>query len=93
MKELAAIVIGALFTWLLLHSVLNLPEPTKALPEPTLSACDSIHFANDSLVQKLELLNRRLSQYRVGLGFLKEKDKKAYDYVINAGNLSFPEEL
>ncbi len=93
MRELAAIVIGALVTSIILQLVRDLPEPTKVAPEPTLSTCDSIHFANDSLVQKLDILNRRLVQYKVGLSFLKEKDKKAYDYVINAGNLYFPEEL
>ena len=58
----------------------------------TVSKCDSIHLANDSLVQRMEVMDRRLRQYQIGLWFLRDKNKKAYDYVINAGNLEFKNE-
>ncbi len=61
----------------------------KQVTEVKLSKCDSIVFANDSLVKRLNLAERRMQQYRIGLWFLRDKDKKAYDYVINAGNLKF----
>jgi hypothetical protein len=56
------------------------------------SKCDSIHLANDSLVQRMEVIDRRLRQYQIGLWFLRDKNKQAYDYVINAGNLDFKNE-
>ena len=59
---------------------------------PVLSKCDSLYFANDSLVRRLEVANRRVQQYKLGLSFLHDKDKQAYDYVINAGNLNFASE-
>ena len=61
----------------------------QPLPEPVLSKCDSIIFANDSLVQRLKIADNRLQQYKIGLWFLRDKNKQAYDYVINAGNLNF----
>jgi DNA integrity scanning protein DisA with diadenylate cyclase activity len=64
----------------------------QTVKKPVLSKCDSIVFANDSLVKKLEIANRRMQQYKIGLWFLRDKDKKAYDYVINAGNLNFQNE-
>jgi hypothetical protein len=59
---------------------------------PSVSKCDSVMLANDSLSRRLEVANRRLQQYKIGLWFLRDKDKKAYDYVINAGNLNFQNE-
>jgi hypothetical protein len=59
---------------------------------PVVSKCDSIMLANDSLSRRLEVANRRVQQYKIGLWFLRDKDKKAYDYVINAGNLNFQNE-
>lgn len=64
----------------------------KQIVEAKVSKCDSIHLANDSLVHELEIANRRMNQYRIGLWFLRDKNKKAYDYVINAGNLEFENE-
>lgn len=61
----------------------------KHVVEVKISKCDSIHLANDSLSQRIEVLDRRLRQYQIGLWFLRDKDKQAYDYVINAGNLDF----
>lgn len=54
-----------------------------------LSKCDSLVMANDSLVTRMVTLENRLLQYQTGLSFLKDKDKRAYDYAINAGNLKF----
>lgn len=65
-------------------------EPEEKQPNVKISACDSLHLANDSLVHRIEVLDRRVRQYEIGLMFLKDKDKQAYDYVINAGNLDFP---
>jgi hypothetical protein len=64
----------------------------QTIEKPVVSKCDSIVFANDSLVKRLEIANRRMQQYKIGLWFLRDKDKKAYDYVINAGNLNFQNE-
>ena len=74
---------------------LGLDEAEKkqqTIEEPIVSKCDSIVFANDSLAKRLDLAERRMQQYRIGLWFLRDKDKKAYDYVINAGNLKFNNE-
>lgn len=54
-----------------------------------LSKCDSLVMANDSLMTRMVTLENRLLQYQTGLSFLKDKDKRAYDYAINAGNLKF----
>lgn len=54
-----------------------------------LSKCDSLVMANDSLITRMVTLENRLLQYQTGLSFLKDKDKRAYDYAINAGNLKF----
>lgn len=70
----------------------NYRELEVYVPEPVLSKCDSIHLANDSLVQRMEVMDRRLRQYQIGLWFLRDKNKQAYDYVINAGNLDFKNE-
>lgn len=72
---------------------LSVAEKKYKTPEAIISKCDSLHLANDSLVQRMEVLDRRLRQYKIGLWFLRDKDKKAYDYVINAGNLDFKNEL
>lgn len=61
----------------------------KEITEVKISKCDSIVFANDSLVKRLKIADNRLQQYRIGLWFLRDKNKQAYDYVINAGNLNF----
>ena len=72
---------------------LDVAEKKKqTIEEPVVSKCDSIVFANDSLAKRLDLAERRMQQYRIGLWFLRDKDKKAYDYVINAGNLKFNNE-
>ncbi len=64
----------------------------KETETPVASKCDSLVLANDSLSRKLEVANRRMQQYKIGLSFLHDKDKQAYDYVINAGNLNFASE-
>ncbi len=59
---------------------------------PIVSKCDSLVLANDSLSRRLEVANRRVQQYKIGLWFLRDKNRQAYDYVINAGNLNFQNE-
>jgi hypothetical protein len=61
------------------------------VPEPVLSKCDSIIFANDSLIQRNAMLESRLLTYTLGLAQLKMVDKEAHDYLINAGNFKFIE--
>lgn len=61
------------------------------VPEPVLSKCDSIIFANDSLIQRNAMLEDRLLTFRLGLAQLKMVDKEAHDYLINAGNFKFVE--
>jgi hypothetical protein len=60
-------------------------------PEPVLSKCDSLYFANDSLIQRNKELENVLLTYKLGLAQLKMVDKKAHDYVINSGNFKFIE--
>lgn len=64
-------------------------EEEKHFEQLPLSKCDSLVMANDSLVTRMVTLENRLLQYQTGLSFLKDKDKRAYDYAINAGNLKF----
>ncbi len=87
MKQLTAFVIGFVLFQVLLYYIVK-PDPVQA-PEPVITKCDSLYFANDSLRQRIGVLENRVNQYRLGLSFLKQKDKNAYDYVINAGNLIF----
>ncbi len=61
------------------------------VPEPVLSECDSLHFANDSLVQRNAMLEDRLLTFRLGLAQLKMVNKEAHDYLINSGNFKFTE--
>ena len=61
------------------------------VPEPVLSECDSLHFANDSLVQRNAMLEDRLLTFRLGLAQLKMVNKEAHDYLINSGNFKFIE--
>jgi hypothetical protein len=63
----------------------------QPLPEPVLSKCDSLYFANDSLIQRNKELENVLLTYKLGLAQLKMVDKKAHDYVINSGNFKFIE--
>lgn len=90
MKQLTAFVIGFILFQVLFYYIVK-PDPIPT-PEPVLSKCDSLYFANDSLRQRIGVLENRVNQYRLGLSFLKLKDKKSYDYVINAGNLIFYED-
>jgi hypothetical protein len=69
----------------------NYKEPQVYVPEPVLSKCDSIIFANDSLIQRNAMLEDRLLTFRLGLAQLKMVDKEAHDYLINAGNFKFIE--
>ena len=66
---------------------LDLAEKKQPIyvPEPVLSKCDSIIFANDSLIQVNKKLENRLLTFRLGLGQLKMVDKPAHDYLINSG--------
>jgi hypothetical protein len=64
----------------------------KRFEQLPLSKCDSLVLSNDSLVIELVALQNRVLQYQTGLSFLKDKNKKAYDYAINAGNLKFKDE-
>lgn len=91
MKALLLAVIFAAIATLLIAGMVD-DNQQKHIVEAKISTCDSIVFANDSLVKKLEIANRRMQQYKIGLWFLRDKDKKAYDYVINAGNLNFQNE-
>lgn len=90
---LLSIILGAIFISLYveLGKLVN-NKKEEHVTQIHLSKCDSVHLANDSLVQRMEVLDRRLKQYQIGLWFLRDKDKKAYDYVINAGNLDFKNE-
>jgi hypothetical protein len=60
-------------------------------PEPVLSKCDSIIFANDSIMQEKRILANRVLTYKLGLEQLKMVDKEAADYIINSGNFKFTE--
>jgi hypothetical protein len=66
-------------------------QPQVYVPEPVLSKCDSLHFANDSLVQRNAMLEDRLLTFRLGLAQLKMVNKEAHDYLINSGNFKFTE--
>lgn len=66
-------------------------QPQVYVPEPVISKCDSLHFANDSLVQRNAMLEDRLLTFRLGLAQLKMVDKEAHDYLINSGNFKFIE--
>ncbi len=72
--------------------VLSNNKTQKETEAPVVSKCDSLVLANDSLSRRLEVANRRLQQYKIGLWFLRDKNRQAYDYVINAGNLNFQNE-
>lgn len=63
----------------------------QCVHEPVISKCDSLHFANDSLVQRNAMLEDRLLTFRLGLAQLKMVDKEAHDYLINSGNFKFTE--
>ncbi len=91
MKQLTAFVIGFVLFQVLLYYIVK-PEPVQA-PEPVISKCDSLHFVNDSLIQRNKLLEERLITFKLGLAQLKMVDKKAHDYLINAGNFVFYEDL
>jgi hypothetical protein len=67
-------------------------KPEVYTPEPVLSKCDSIIFANDSLIQVNKKLENRLLTFTIGLRQLKMVDKPAHDYLINAGNFKFIED-
>ena len=67
-------------------------QPQVYVPEPVISKCDSIIFANDSLIQVNKKLENRLLTFTIGLGQLKMVDKPAHDYLINAGNFKFIED-
>ena len=66
-------------------------QPQVYVPEPVISKCDSLYFANDSLIQRNKELENVLLTYKLGLAQLKMVDKKAHDYVINSGNFKFIE--
>jgi hypothetical protein len=90
MKQLTAFVIGFVLFQILFYYIVK-PDPV-VIPEPVITRCDSIMLANDSLCQRVNVLESRFITYRLGMSFLKDKDKKAYDYLINSGNLKFYED-
>jgi hypothetical protein len=92
MKELLAFLFGVIAFQLVFLLVIKPLEKPDVEIVPTITKCDSIIMANDSLCLRITELERRVTQYRIGLGFLKDKDKKAYDYTINAGILKFHED-
>lgn len=71
------------------HGMENHAREIERFEQLPLSKCDSLVLSNDSLVTRMVTLENRLLQYQTGLSFLKDKDKRAYDYAINAGNLKF----
>jgi hypothetical protein len=90
MKNILAFATGfGIMSIIYIFIILPSQSISPSTPEPTISKCDSIVFANDSLKQQIQVLNNRIIQYKIGLQFLKDKDKKSYDYVINAGNFIF----
>lgn len=94
MKQLFTIVISALLTWVFMHSTgayMSKNTSQEITPPVEVTKCDSIMLANDSLSLEIIGLQDRVAQYKLGLGFLKDKDKGLYDYVINAGRLKFKE--
>jgi hypothetical protein len=70
----------------------NIKQQQVYVSEPVLSKCDSIIFANDSLIQVNKKLEDRLLTFTIGLRQLKMVDKPAHDYLINAGNFKFIED-
>jgi hypothetical protein len=66
-------------------------QPQVYVPEPVISKCDSIIFANDSLMQRSAMLEDRLLTFTLGLAQLKMVNKEAHDYLINSGNFKFTE--
>ncbi len=65
----------------------------EAEPSPIVSKCDSLQSVNNELKFEIEILQDRVGKYETGLEFLKDKDIRAYRYVINAGNLEFNDRL
>lgn len=92
MKNILAFLVGVIAFQLVFIFFIKPLEKVEPVVEPKITKCDSIMLANDSLRQRIGVLENRVNQYRLGLGFLKDKDKKAHDYVINAGNLIFHED-
>jgi len=86
-----AFLLGVLFAAFALCTVelLQNKQEEEHFTQIPLSKCDSLVMANDSLITRMVTLENRLLQYQTGLSFLKDKDKRAYDYAINAGNLKF----
>jgi hypothetical protein len=82
--------IGVIVTTLVAYYYVN-QQPQVYVPEPVLSKCDSIIFANDSLIQQNHILANRVLTYKLGLEQLKMVDKEAADYIINSGNFKFTE--
>lgn len=69
---------------------LNVAEyKQQIIAEPILSKCDSVQLVNNSMKYEIEVMQNKITKYHIGLEFLKEKDNRAYQYVINAGNLQF----
>lgn len=57
------------------------------------SKCDSLQIEINVLKYEVEVMDNRITKYKVGLEFLKDKDPRAYRYVMNAGNLEFNDRL
>lgn len=87
-----ALIVGCIVTFIIMsvkHDIEDRTREEKRFEQLPLSKCDSLVLSNDSLVTRMVTLENRLLQYQTGLSFLKDKDKKAYDYAVNAGNLKF----
>ena len=67
-------------------------ETKKEAETPVISKCDSLQLINNSMKFEIEMMHSTISKYKIGLDYLKEKDKRAYDFVINAGNLKFEQD-
>jgi hypothetical protein len=85
---------GILFTVVtLIYGLTSNEKKESTAIDVVTSKCDSLYSTNDSLSKRLIKMNRELNQYRTGAFYLKDKDKEAYDYMINAGNLKFDDGL
>jgi hypothetical protein len=84
---------GVLFSLTVIAYGLATNKAKQEEEAPVLSKCDSLIMVTDSLSKRVIKQNRQLNQYKIGLFYLRDKDKEAYDYAINAGNLKFDDGL
>lgn len=91
MKALLLSILSGFIT-ILIIGLLNNNEK-KDVVETKISKCDSLQIEINVLKYQVEVMENRITKYQVGLEFLKDKDPKAYHYVMNAGNLEFNDRL